>query len=176
MVDEKTIKEVLTILKVSYPSALKDLDKDTAMLMINVWLKDFKNTKKELFLEAINNIRNKSEFFPNIAQIKKEIANIQVKDIPKAEDEWQEVLMAVRKYGYYRQQEALESLKPYTAYITRHIGFMNICNADEQQQVWNKKEFIGEYNVLKDKEIENIQIGVEERTFLTNNIKLLEEN
>lgn len=175
MVDEKTIKETLTVLKVSYPSALRDLDKETATLMIGIWLKDFKNTKKELFLEAVNNIRNKSDFFPTIAQIKKEIANLEVKDIPKAEDEWQEVLMAVRKYGYYRSKEALDSLNPYTAYITRHIGFMNICNATEEQQVWNKKEFIGEYNALKDKEIENIQIGVEKRTFLTNDTILLEE-
>jgi len=174
MVDEKTIKETLTILKVTYPSALKDLDKNTAILMINVWLKDFKNTKKELFLEAINNIRNKSEFFPNVAQIKKEIANLEVKDIPKAEDEWQEVIRAVHKFGE-NISKVREYLKPYTFYIANNIGYINICNSDEERQIWNRKEFIGEYNALKDKEIENIQIGVEERTFLTNNTILLEE-
>ena len=30
----------------------------------------------------------------------------------------------------------------------------------QEQQTWNKKEFIGEYNALKDKVIENLQLGV----------------
>lgn len=172
MVDEKTIKETLTVLKVTYPNALKDMDKDTAILMINLWVKDFKDTDKNIFLQAINNIRSKNKYFPSIAEIKEEIANLQMKEIPKAEDEWEEVLKAVHRYGSYRREEALESLKPYTAYITRHIGYNNICMAEDQ--TWNKKEFIGEYNVLKDKEIENLQIGSEERVFLGNSIKMIE--
>ena len=32
-----------------------------------------------------------------------------------------------------------------------------------EDQTWNKKEFIGEYEVMKDKEIENIQIGNKEQ-------------
>lgn len=171
MVDEKTIKETLTILKVTYPNALKDMDKDTAMLMINLWTKDFKDTKKELFLQAINNIRNKNKYFPSIAEIKEEIANLQMKEIPKAEDEWEEVIKAIHRYG--QDYEALENLKSYTAYIAKHVGLQNIRMADAEKQSWNKKEFIGEYNELKDKEIENLQIGSEERVFLLDNIKLI---
>ena len=164
-------QDFVKVLKLLGASYNKEFDQEQT----EVWYSFLKNYQYSELLEATKNIISKSKYLPSIAEIKEEIANLQTKDIPKAEDEWQEVLMAVRKYGYYRPQEALDSLKPYTAYITRHIGFMNICNATEEQQIWNKKEFIGEYNTLKDKEIENIQIGVEERTFLTNNTKLLEE-
>lgn len=160
MVDEKTIKETLTLLKVTYPNALKDLDKQTALVMIQVWTRDFKDTNKEQFLKAINNIRNKSKYFPSIAEIKEEIAKMQVVEVPEAEDEWQEVLKMVRKYGSYRQEDALAELKPYTAKIVSYIGYQRICMAESDEQIWNKKEFIAEYNSLVDKIVENLQIGI----------------
>lgn len=166
MVDEKTIKETLTLLKVTYPMALKDLDKDTALIMIKVWLNDFKDTNKEIFLQAVNNIRNKNKFFPSIADIKEEIAKMQVSNIPDAEEEWKEVISAVRRYGSYREKEALKSLKEHTRRIVKLIGYYRICTSTQEEQVWNKKEFIGEYNAMKDKQIENIQIGLEERKML----------
>lgn len=163
-------QEFIKILKLLGTSYNKEFDKEQA----GVWYSFLKNYKYGELLEAIKNIISKNKYMPSIAEVKEEIANLQTKNIPKAEDEWEEVLKAVRKYGYIGCNEALNSLKPYTAYITRHIGFLNICDATPEQQTWNKKEFIGEYNILKDKEIENIQIGVKERIFLTNNTKNLE--
>lgn len=171
MVDSKTIIETLAILKITYPSSLKDITEEDARLMIKVWEQDFKNTKKEDFKKAIENIRYTSKFFPSIADIKNEIAKLQTSDIPKAEDEWELVLKSVRQYGSYRVQDAMNTLKPYTAYIVSHIGYINICMSEDQ--TWNKKEFIAEYNQLKDKEIENIQIGNKERIFISD-IKLID--
>jgi hypothetical protein len=147
-------------------------DKEFNQEQVEVWYKFFVNEDYELLKVAIKNIVSKNKYMPSIAEIKEEMALLQTKDIPKAEDEWEEVLKAIHRYGIYRQDEALESLKPYTAYITRHIGFRNICMAEDQ--TWNKKEFIGEYNELKDKEIENLQIGNEERVFLIDNLKMIE--
>lgn len=175
MVDEKTIKETLTMLKLTYPNSFKDLSKEEALMMIKLWCEDFKNTQKELFIKAINNLRNTSTYLPNVAMIKKEIANIQIKEIPKAEDEWLKVLQAVRRYGSYREKEALESLEEYTSYITRHIGYQNICSSEDQ--TWNKKEFIEEYEVMKDKEITNLQIGNnDDLKFLQNAKEMLKLN
>lgn len=166
MINRKDIIEAITLLKITYPSSLKDLTEKELGLMVEVWTKDFKDTNKEDFDRAINNIRNKNKFFPSIADIKEEIAKNKLKGIPEAEDEWQEVLKAVRRYGSYRQQEAMESLKPYTAKIVSYIGFQRICMATAEEQTWNKKEFIAEYNALKDKEIIGLQLGEKERLML----------
>lgn len=166
MINRKDIVETISLLKITYPSALKDLSEQELSLMIDVWTRDFENTPKEIFNKAINNIRNKNRFFPSIADIKEEIAKMKIGDIPEAEDEWQEVISAVHRWGSYRQAEALEDLKPYTAKIVGYIGYMNICTATKEEQVWNKKEFIEEYNALKDKEIVNLQIGSEERNLI----------
>ena len=40
-----------------------------------------------------------------------------------------------------------------------HVGYIRICNADADEQTWNKKSFVEEYNDLKDREITNLQIG-----------------
>lgn len=146
--------------KENFIKALKFLgtayNKEFTQEQAEVWYKFFVDDDYELFRQAIKNLIAKQDFSPSISQIKKEMANLQI-DIPSAEDEWQEVLKAVHKFGSYKEQEALDSLKPYTAYITRHIGYRNICMSEDQ--TWNKKEFIGEYEVMKDKEIEKLQLG-----------------
>lgn len=156
--------------KEDFIKALKFLgtayNKEFTQDQAEVWYKFFVDDDYELFRQAIKNLIAKQDFSPSISQIKKEMANLQI-DIPSAEDEWQEVLKAVHKFGSYKEQEALDSLKPYTAYITRHIGYKNICMAEDQ--TWNKKEFIGEYEAMKDKEIENIQIGNKEQKLLGGN-------
>ena len=122
------------------------------------------------FLEGI--------FFANVARtynISKQIAKTKLSNVPEAEDEWQEVLKSVRRFGSYNQDKAIASLKPYTAKIVGYIGYQRICMAESDEQVWNKKEFISEYNSLKDKEIENLQIGNNKREFLLDNVKMIEE-
>lgn len=171
MTNRETIIKAITLLKTNYQNALKDYSKQEVQMMINAWLEFFKETPEQEFNLAIRNVINKYEYFPTIAQIKKEIANNQTTDIPSAEDEWEEVLKAVRRFGTYRQEEALESLNPYTSYIARHIGYQNICRSEDGNK-WNKKDFIAEYNQLKEREKELIQIGSNETLF---NRKLLEQ-
>ena len=159
--------QALRVLSLAY-------DKEFNQQQTEVWYSFFIKDDYEIFRTAIKNLVATNKYLPSIAEIKQEMANIQTKDIPKAEDEWQEVIRAVHKFGE-NIPKVREYLKPYTFYIANNIGYINICNSDEERQIWNRKEFIGEYNALKDKEIENIQIGAEERTFLTNNTMLLEE-
>lgn len=157
MMRQETIIKAITLLKANYQNAFKDYSKEDMQLIIKTWLEFFKDTTEEDFNKAIRNVINKYDYFPTISQIKKEIANDKTRDLPNAEDEWNEVLRLVHKYGTYRQQEALDLMKPYTAYITNHIGYINICMSSDN--TWNKKEFIAEYNQLKEQEKELIQIG-----------------
>lgn len=174
MMNQETIIKAITLLKSNYQNALKDYTKEDMQLMINAWLEFFKDTSVNEFELAIKNIINKSDYFPTISQIKKEIANIKTNNIPSAEDEWEEVIRTIHKFGSYRQQEAMEHLKDYTAYIVRHIGYQNICMSEDN--TWNKKEFIAEYNQMKDKENELIQIGkLMDLKMLSNERKLIGE-
>lgn len=43
---------------------------------------------------------------------------------------WQQVIMAIRRFGFYQVDEAMESFDPITRECVRRIGFQNICLSD----------------------------------------------
>lgn len=137
-------------------------NKEFTKEQIEVWYSLLGKYTVEEFSGAIQKLIKKEKYLPSIAHITEQIAKSKFKDIPEAEDEWQEVIKVVHEFGSYKREEALASLKPYTAKIVRYIGYERICMAESDEQIWNKKEFIEEYNVLKDKEIINLQIGESE--------------
>lgn len=145
-----------------------EIDKE----MLELWLAFFKDENTNDFANAVNEYIRTRTTFPTVAHIKKYIAESKMKDFPKAEDEWNRVLELVREYGSYNQEKALGEMNDYTRYITKHIGFFNICMAEPEQLVWYKKDFINEYNSLKDQQKELIQIGHKE----VNVLKLLQEH
>ena len=132
---------------------------------ISVWYQMLGNYTEEEFSRAVQELIKTEDYLPSIAKITKAIAKTK-SNLPDAEDEWQDVLRAVRQYGSWDEKGALESLKPYTRKIVQHISFNRICMATPEEQVWNKKEFIGEYNSLKDKIVENLQLGASETKLL----------
>lgn len=158
MTKENFIKG-MTLLGVSYN---KDFTEDE----ISVWYQMLGDNTEEEFSRAIQELIKTEDYLPSIAKITKAIAKQKTTAFPNAEDEWQDVLRAVKQFGSWDEKGALESLNPYTRKIVQHIGFNRICMATPEDQVWNKKDFIGEYNSLKDKMIENIQLGVSETKLL----------
>jgi len=150
----------MTILGMAY-------DKEFTKNQIEVWYSILKDYTIEEFSMAIQDLIKTEKFLPTIAHITEQIAKNKTSSIPDAEEEWQEVLSTVHRFGSYREQDALASLKPYTAKIVSYIGYFRICTASPEEQTWNKKEFIGEYNSLKDKEVINLQIGSDERKLLS---------
>lgn len=149
----------MKILGVSY-------SKDVTEEMVDIWYQYLNEYTVEQFSTAVQDILKTETHFPTIAHITKAIAKQSTSNFPDAEDEWQDVIKTVRVYGSYREQDALDSLKPYTRKIVGYIGYYNICMATKDEQVWNKKNFIDEYNSLKDKVVENLQIGISDRNLL----------
>ena len=154
MITEQTIKETLTILKVAYPNALKDLSKEDAYIMIKLWYEDFKDCKKDIFMQAVKNVRSKSVFFPSIADIKNEIQEIENPKLKlNANEEWYKVIELVRKYGVYKQDLIMEELNPITARVVENVGLYNICSSQRiEVQKRQFKELFNDLNGIKSEE------------------------
>lgn len=150
--DKEKFLKIITYMGLAY-------NKEFTKEQIEVWYSFLKNYTVEELNMSVKQLISTEKYLPTIAHIKEQIVKNKTNDIPDAEDEWQEVLNSVSRYGSYRQQEALESLKPYTAKIVGYIGYQRICMATSEEQVWNKKEFIGEYKSLKDNLINELQIS-----------------
>ena len=133
----------------------KEMDVET----LTAWYGFFRDKDINDFKQAINNHVRTSKYLPTVSEMLEEMAKLKMQDISSAEDEWVRVIDLVHKYGFYNQEKAFEEMNEYTRYVTKLIGFQRICNATSDEQIWNKKEFIEEYNTLHDKNIECLQLG-----------------
>ena len=149
----------MTILGTAY-------DKEFTQEQVEVWYSFLKDYKLNDFILAIQELIKTEKFMPSIAHITEHIAKTHLKGISDAESEWGNVISTVHRFGSYREEEALNSLPEYTRKIVRLIGYYRICTSTQEEQVWNKKEFIEEYNALKDKLVENKQIGISQENLL----------
>lgn len=149
----------MTILGTAY-------DKEFTQEQVEVWYSFLKDYKLNDFILAIQELIKTEKFMPSIAHITEHIAKTHLKDVPDAESEWGNVISVVHRFGSYKEEEALNSLCEYTRKIVKLIGYYRICTSTQEEQVWNKKEFIEEYNALKDKLVENKQIGISQENLL----------
>lgn len=128
-----------------------------------VWYDFFKDEDYEIFRQAVKRIIPQKQFMPSIAELKSEIALISNPILQlNADEEWDNVLKTVRKYGSYRQDEAMQSLKPYTRNIVRQVGYMRICMSESIQ--WERKEFMDLFNMNKERDADSLLLAEPQMT------------
>lgn len=146
----------ITFLTIAY-------NKEFTEEQVGVWYEFFKDEDYDNFRNAVKRIIPKKQFMPSIAELKQEIALISNPVLQlNADQEWEEVLKAVRKYGSYRQVEAMESLKPYTSSIVRQIGYLRICSSENIQ--WERREFMELFNMNKERDTAALMLGKPQMT------------
>ena len=108
---------------------------------LNVYYDFVNNYQYNTFIQAIKNMITKGERNPNIHSILSELKTITTPELQySAKEEWENVLHALRYYGYYKQEEAMASLKPITRECVQSIGWYRLCMSEEIQ--WERKLFI----------------------------------
>lgn len=133
-------------------------NKEFTQEQINVWYDFFKDEDFENFRKAVKRIIPQKQFMPSIAELKSEIALISNPVLQlNADEEWDNVLKAIRKYGTYRQDEAMKSLNPYTANIVRQVGYTRICSSERIQ--WERKEFMELFNMNKERDEDMLMLA-----------------
>ena len=60
---------------------------------------------------------------PQISEIREKCAEYTVPHLKDQGEAWGEVQKAISQYGYYRQEEALESLTPIVREAVKRLGF-----------------------------------------------------
>ena len=71
-----------------------------------------------------------SKFPPTIAEMRESIAAVQCPTLPDAGDAWGEVNDAIRNYGYYRQAEALTSMREPVRLAVQRMGWRDSCMSE----------------------------------------------
>lgn len=150
MTKEQFLKGI-TFLTIAY-------NKEFTEEQVSVWYEFFKDEDYEAFRKAVKRIIPLKQFMPSIAELKQEIATISNPVLQlNVDEEWDNVLKAIRRYGSYRQDEAMKSLKPYTANIVRQVGYMRICQSENIQ--WERKEFMELFNMNKERDTDTLMLS-----------------
>lgn len=93
-------------------------------------------------------------------------------------DAWEDVMMAIRRYGYMREQDALESLDPLTRKAVQNLGYQNLCMSESPET--DRANFRMIYEQLSAREKEDNAIApalkeqIERIRIAANGQKLLE--
>jgi len=96
-----------------------------------LWQKMLSDIPYELAEKAILKVITTAKYFPTIAEIREAAVTLSSPNIPCAIEAWGEVMNALRRYGYYRTQEALDSLSPLTRQVVKMIGWTHIAMSEE---------------------------------------------
>ena len=124
-----------------------DYNKEFSQEQIGVWYNFFADTKLEDFKNAIKRYISKSKYLPSIAEIKSELATLNVKELQlNAESEWELVLQAVRRWGRL-DNVAFEKI---TQDTIKAIGIHRLEMIETNQVPFIKKEFIEVWNDKRD--------------------------
>lgn len=82
---EESIK-LLALIKVAYPNAYKDMDKETKLATVNMWQTTFPNVPYSIMVMAFERFRMVSKFPPTVADMAEELVNVHYQALEGAMD------------------------------------------------------------------------------------------
>lgn len=148
---DKEIATVLGIIKTAYPRFYMNITKDEALNVMLVWKEMFADVPLEILTTAVKSLISHFKYPPSIADIREEIAKIVMPDHQMTADEaWGEAHKAVKSFGYYKEAEALATLKPIVADLVRRMGYKDLCMSENVMA--DRAHFIKLFDNLKERE------------------------
>ena len=112
-------KDILKVLRVGYPSFYKDLKKQEADEIIDLWSTMFSSETVRVVIEAVKSLMCTLKYPPTIADVKEKIAMITQPPAMTEMEAWQMVKSAI---SYYNAAETFERLPPI---LRRIVGSPN---------------------------------------------------
>lgn len=120
---------------------------------MELWYRELQDIPYNVAEASLRQWVSTNKWSPSIADIREAAATMQTGVTPDWGDGWEKVLAAIRKYGSYRIEEAMQSFDPITRKCVERLGFKNICMSEnissdranfrmlyEQMQERKKKE------------------------------------
>lgn len=132
MTRTETIK-IFAILTAAYPRFDTYTDKERLRPVIELWTEMFRDVPYPVVETAVKKLILESPFPPTIADVRKHIVDITTDPSDRIDGAtaWGEVVQAIRKFGYYRPEEALDSMSPRVAKVVKMLGWQEICISEQ---------------------------------------------
>lgn len=147
---------IMGTLQVAYPKFYNNLLQEQRKLTVDLWTKMLSDVTAEEVTLAVNKIIATSEWPPTIAEVRKVISEIQKGSAKEAGEAWGEVSAAIRKFGYLREKEALESMSEETRKAVEFMNWQVICRSENL--IADRAHFFKVYEAIRKRSVEENQI------------------
>lgn len=121
--NRKEIINLLGIATANFPNLQQKEMKPTAIL----WEKALADIPYDVAEKAVIKVLSTSKFFPTIAEIREAMAQITQPRTLDAMEAWGLINEAIRKFGYYRQKEAMEFLPDEVREMVKRFTWRELC-------------------------------------------------
>lgn len=169
--DLQVFIKCIQVLECSYDKFNITSDKTKLML----WYDMLGDRSEVEFMLGVKKYIAANEFPPTIAGINKAIASVLTADTPDGMQGWDELQKSIRKFGMYREEEALLSLSSHTRTVVNALGFKNLCISENQMA--DRAHFVKMYESMTNREKDKAVSGdrlLGEISKLTQSMKMIE--
>lgn len=145
----------------------KEFDEEQA----TVWYDFFKDVDFEVFRQAVKRIIPKNKYLPSIAELRGEIAQMTNPLLQlNVDDEWNNVIEAIRKHGTYITAEEFSKFNETTLKVIKTIGWRRLCLSENIE--FERRTF---YDIFKSYQKRSEDISLMQLGSLMENERLLIE-
>lgn len=99
----------------------------------------------QISILALKKYALSNKFPPSVSEIRTIAADLTGERLPDADEAWGQVNNAIRRFGYMREREALDSMSEPVRKAVERIGFQNICQSPYEQLNTLRAQFRGAY-------------------------------
>lgn len=123
---DKEFETIALAIKAAYPNSNVLPDK----YAMKTWYRALMDLDYQVTENAVWEHISTSVFPPSIAEIREKCTARLSPMVNDWGEAWEEVLQAIRKYGSYREEEAVASMSRLTTIAVCRMGFKNLCQSD----------------------------------------------
>ena len=146
-----TVKEtaaLMGILQEAYPKFYADKSDDEILNTAELWSEFLSDTDLKTAVIALKRLIATCKFPPTIAEMRESISAVGYKQIADAGEAWREVNEAISYYGFYREAEALASMREPTRQTVVRMGWRSLCMSDVHNDMADRAHFIRIYDLI----------------------------
>lgn len=96
----------------------------------NIWFALLGDLEYTVLNAAIQKYMLTNKFPPTIADLRELATTICAGEIPDWGEGWEKVLHAIRRFGFYRESEALQTMDELTQTCVKRLGWRNLCMSE----------------------------------------------
>ena len=138
---------------------------------LELWFKQLEDIPFKVAEIGLQKWVSLNKWSPSIADIRDMSRDLIKGEIADYGEAWQEVQKAIRYFGFYREDEALDSLTPLTRKAVERLGFKNLCTSENPEA--SRANFRMIYESLAEREKKETQLP-EKLKIIISDMKMIE--